>query len=336
MSLQTQLEQSWIKPNGLTLLLRPLSWLYLGLFKLRALLYKVGFLSSYQAPLPVIVVGNLTVGGTGKTPLVIYLIEQLRRQGFNPGVISRGYGGQAPNYPYFVALDSPAAHSGDEPALIVRRTQAPMVVGANRQQSITMLMQQSEVDIIISDDGLQHLALQRSLEICVLDQTSPQDNTYLFPAGPYREPSSRLNSVDLVVQHGASGDANLTSGQPTYAMNLVADAPKQVSSTADNGQFDNTQAIHAVAGIGNPQRFFATCQALGYDIKPRTFPDHHAFSQADIDLDGQVLMTEKDAVKCQSIVDSRHWYLPVDAKLSADFNAALTAFLAKLNPSNSR
>lgn len=335
MSLQTQLERSWIKPNGLTRLLRPFSWLYLGLFKLRALLYKIGFLSSYQAPLPVIVVGNLTVGGTGKTPLVIYLIEELRRQGFNPGVISRGYGGQAPTYPYFVTSDSPAAHSGDEPALIARRTQAPMVVGANRQQSIIMLMQRSNVNIIISDDGLQHLALQRSLEICVLDQTSPQHNMHLFPAGPYREPLSRLNSVDLVVRHGASDDANLPSGQSTYAMNLVADVPKQVKSTTNNAQFDDTQTIQAVAGIGNPQRFFATCQALGYDFTPHTFPDHHVFSQADIDLDGQVLMTEKDAVKCQSIVDSRHWYLPVDAKLSADFNVALTTFLAKFNPPNS-
>jgi len=197
----------------------------------------------------VIVVGNLTVGGTGKTPLVIQLVEQLRANGFSPAVISRGYSGDAPSYPYQVTADSPVNESGDEPALIVKRTKVPMVVGPNRGASIDLLLAHHSVDVIISDDGLQHL--------------------------------------------------------------------------------DKQTAVHAVAGIGNPQRFFDTCKLEGYHFESHAFPDHHHFNKHDLMFGDQkpILMTEKDAVKCQRLTIDNAWYLPVDAKLSDGF---LTALLAKL------
>ncbi len=320
--LQELIELSWLKPNALTVLLWPVSIVYRGLFALRSCLYHWGLLASYRAPVPVVVVGNLTVGGTGKTPLVIYVVQALRQQGYKPGVISRGYHSQAPSYPYFVSPDSPPTHAGDEPTLIVKRTQVPMVIGPNRQAAIEALLQQADIDIVISDDGLQHLAMQRDIELCVIDNTSLQNNAQLFPAGPYREPKTRLTSVDLIVEHGASADGVVGNRVPSFAMNLSAAAPQPLIP-GNNREFDPTQPIHALAGIGNPQRFFKTCQELAYDITPHIFADHHAFSQADIDFSGQVLMTEKDAVKCTEIADSRHWYLPVNATLSAKFNAAL-------------
>lgn len=330
MSLQRAIENSWLKPNLLTVLLWPLSLIYGALFALRSKLYAHGFLKSHRAPLPVIVVGNLTVGGTGKTPLVIFLVEELRRQGFTPGVISRGYGGQATQYPCVVERETLPEHSGDEPALIVRRTGVPMVVGADRAASINTLLDLGlGVDIIVSDDGLQHLALQRDIEICLLDATSPQTNTCLLPAGPYRERKSRLAAVDLVVEHGLAGDSNAA-----FAMRLSPREPKLVAperaiSKEAPSVFDAEQEFHAVAGIGNPTRFFNTCRDLGYRFKAHPFADHHEFSSADINFDGEpVLMTEKDAVKCRYLADSQHWYLPVDATLSEDFVATLKQLLA--------
>ncbi len=318
------LENSWRNPNWLTVLLWPLSLVYRGLFGTRSLLYEWGVFQTYRAPIPVIVVGNLTVGGTGKTPLTIFLIEELRRQGFQPGVISRGYGGNATQFPLLVTKSTPVYESGDEPALIVKRTRAPLAVAANRRQSIELLMSECEVDVIISDDGLQHLALARDVEICLLDATSPNRSRYLLPAGPYRESRSRLKNVDLIVEHGAVEDSDTR-----YAMNLVANAPKRVvevvPSANDRNQefeFDSDQPVQAVAGIGNPQRFFDTCRKLGIDHVPHVFVDHHHYSYGDIDLEGTVLMTEKDAVKCTEFADHRHWFLPVDAKLSENFARA--------------
>lgn len=328
MNIQRLIEQSWLKSNVLTALLWPLSMVYRVLFGLRRWCYRLGLFSSFKASMPVIIVGNLTVGGTGKTPLVIHLVEELRRLGFKPGVISRGYGGNAPSYPCAVTNSTPVAHSGDEPALIVRRTGISMVVGADRRAAIELLLQQSDIDIIISDDGLQHLALQRDLEVCLVDSTSPNTNAFLLPAGPYREHRSRLKSVDLVVNHGLPNDT-----EAAYAMNLNASAPQPVSpeSVSDGGVvFDSGEHFHAVAGIGNPQRFFNTCRSLGYHFDEHPFADHHSFKVNDFEFaTEQVLMTEKDAVKCQAFADSRHWYLPVDATLSNDFSKALAGLLSR-------
>ncbi len=322
------IEQSWIKPNIVTVVLWPLSLMYRLLFGLRSMLYASGVISSYKAPVPVLVVGNLTVGGTGKTPLVIHLVETLRGFGFNPGVISRGYGGSASAYPYVVTTDSPVDECGDEPALIVSRTAVPMVVGPDRRASIEALLELTAIDIVISDDGLQHLALQRDLEICLMDSTSPLVNNFLLPAGPYREALSRLKTVDLIVDHGVDNDSDLR-----FAMNLSPSAPRPVSPEAGfSQQFPAEFSFHAVAGIGNPSRFFNTCRKLGYTFSEHRFPDHHPFSKDDIDFAGEtVLMTEKDAVKCQNFAQSEHWYLPVDATLSAKFDGALKARLTKLN-----
>jgi tetraacyldisaccharide 4'-kinase len=324
MGIKDTLEKSWKNPNVLTGLLKPLSHIYKGVFLLRKKAYSQGVFDSYRAPIPVIVVGNLTVGGTGKTPLVIYLVEQLRLQGLQPGVISRGYSGNAPEYPFAVTPSSDVNHTGDEPALIVKRTGAPMMVGPDRKASIQALLTDHAVDVIISDDGLQHLALQRDIEICIVDDTSPQKNEHLLPAGPYREPLKRLMSVDFIIRHG--GDVGNADNQ--FSMSLQADEPLPLLPQAEI-IFPNEMPIHAVAGIGNPQRFFDTCDLLNYNFEAHSFADHHHFTQDDLDFgDDTVLMTEKDAVKCMEFADSRHWYLPVNAKVS---KGLIDAIMAKLN-----
>jgi len=319
MSIKKSLLKSWTKPNALTGLLRPLSAIYRGAFLLRKKAFDNGVLDRYEAPVPVIIVGNLTVGGTGKTPLVIHLVEQLRERGFKPGVISRGYRGKADTYPLLVDQDTPVTQSGDEPALIVRRTKVPLAVGPDRQASIETLLNTTDIDLIISDDGLQHLALQRDLEICLIDDTSEHENQNLLPAGPYREPLKRLLSVDFIVRHGGE----LGNAENQFTMHLEPGKPKPVRPEGDS-DFPIDAHFQAIAGIGNPQRFFDTCESLGLNITSHSFADHHHFSMSEISFAGKpVLMTEKDAVKCHEIAGDNHWYLPVDAKLSAGFADAV-------------
>lgn len=323
------LMRSWQKSNGLTIMLWPLSLVYRLLFALRSQLYKMGVLASYTAPVPVIVVGNLSVGGTGKTPLVIYLIERLRELGFRPGVISRGYGGDASSYPLLLNANTPVEDSGDEPALIFRRTGAPIVVGPERAADVKLLLDRADVDVIVSDDGLQHLALNRDIEICLLDDTSPLKNLCCLPAGPLREPMSRLGSVDLIVRHQASGAVSEKAECPAsnageFTMGLEPGEPHSLLES-NQVSFDSSKPLHAIAGIGNPQRFFNTCREIGLTFTAHSFADHHRFEADDLNFnDGlAVLMTEKDAVKCQAFAKPQHWYLPVDAKLSSGFVEAL-------------
>lgn len=324
MDIKKSLLDSWKKPNVITGVLKPISHLYRGAFSLRKQAYETGVFESYRAPIPVIVVGNLTVGGTGKTPLVIHLVEQLKARGLSAGVISRGYSGDAPDYPFEVTSDSDVRHSGDEPALIVKRTAVPMVVGPDRKASIELLLAKHQLDVIISDDGLQHLALQRDIEVCIIDDTSQLENEHLLPAGPYREPLTRLLSVDFIIRHG--GEVGNADNQ--FSMQLIAEKPMPVVEGHD-ADFPSNQKIQAVAGIGNPQRFFDTCKELNYSFQEHRFADHHHFSANDIDFgDSCVLMTEKDAVKCVEFADHRHWYLPVNAKLSEEL---INALIAKLN-----
>ena len=306
----------------------PLSWVYWLVFALRKQCYRLGLLSSYRADIPVVIVGNLTVGGTGKTPLVIHLVEQLRANGFSPAVISRGYSGDATSYPLEVTESTPVNESGDEPALIVKRTKVPMVVGPNRGASIDLLLTNHSVDVIISDDGLQHFALKRDVEICLLDDTVKSENYSLLPAGPYREPLSRLKTIDLVVHHQRE-KKNLEQGR--FNMTLQASSAKPLNSLAGEvNRLNKKERVHAVAGIGNPQRFFDTCQSEGYCFEAHAFVDHHHFNKSDLIFgdEAPILMTEKDAVKCQSFTINDAWYLPVDAKLSDGFVEALLAKLA--------
>jgi len=321
MGIKKSLLKSWSKPNALTGILKPLSSIYKGAFALRKMAFNRRLFDTYQAPVPVIIVGNLTVGGTGKTPLVVHLVEQLRLRGFTPGVISRGYSGKAESYPLMVTVNTPVQHCGDEPALIVQRTGVPMAVGPNRRDSIEMLLEQADIDLVISDDGLQHLALQRDLEICLVDDTTKHENQNLLPAGPYREPLSRLMSVDFIVRHGG----NVGNAENQFSMQLEPATPLPV--IPDNmTSFPISAHFHAIAAIGKPQRFFDTCEELGLAITSHSFADHYFFSAEDIHFaDMPVLMTEKDAVKCRNIAGDLHWYLPVDAKLSNGFADAIAA-----------
>jgi tetraacyldisaccharide 4'-kinase len=322
MSFRSAIISSWAKPSAFTFLLWPLSQVYRCLFCLRKKLYGIGLIQRYKASVPVIVVGNLTVGGTGKTPLVIYLVERLREAGYTPGVISRGYGSNAPSFPFHVSSESTVSEAGDEPFLIVSRAAVPMVIGPNRGESIDALLAKHSVDIIISDDGLQHFALQRDIELCLVDKTTSASNRKLLPAGPYRESLSRLSTVDFVIEHGGA--------EGKHSMHLLAGQPVPLLKGNESLAFDVSAPIHAVAGIGNPQRFFDTCASLDYKFTPHAFPDHHAFTQADIDFGDtlNVLMTEKDAVKCRNFASHKHWFLPVDAKLSGNLIGQL---LDKLN-----
>lgn len=265
------------------------------------------------APVPVIVVGNLAVGGTGKTPFVIWLVERLREWGLRPGVISRGYGGHAPRYPWRVTGRTPVAESGDEPLLIALRTAAPVMVGPDRVAAARALAEQADIDVLVSDDGLQHYRLARALEICVIDGGRGLGNRALLPAGPLREPPSRLDEIGLVVINGEGFDA----GHPQQlAMDLRAvEAVSLTGGPALHLDRLRGQRVHAVAGIGNPARFFDSLRARGIEVIPHPFRDHHVHGAQDIQfLDGlKVLMTEKDAVKCRAFAGPLHYAVPVRA-----------------------
>ena len=326
MSFRERLEASWQKPNWLTALLLPLSLVYGLLFIANRALYSVGLKHSYRPKVPVIVVGNITVGGTGKTPLVIYLIESLKEQGLAPAVISRGYGGKSVTYPLLVTSDTPVDQCGDEPALIVARTGVPLAVGSNRKASVDLLCSQYDIDVIISDDGLQHHALHRDVEICLMDKTRPKSYAFLLPSGPYREPLSRLAKVDFVVHHI---QPNMRRSDSAFSMWLEAKKPVALKEGL-NSKFDFDKSTCAIAGIGNPDRFFSTCVEMGLNITKHPFSDHHDFSKEDIDFEkSQVLMTEKDAVKCRKFADQRHWFLPVDAKLTPNLAEQVIAILTE-------
>jgi tetraacyldisaccharide 4'-kinase len=321
----SRLQDSWYRRSWITWFLLPVSWLFCLLVMLRRTLYRLGILQSQQLPVPVIVAGNISVGGTGKTPLVIALVELLRRQGWKPGVISRGYGGEATEWPQPVHADSDARLIGDEPLLIAQRTAAPMIVGPDRVAAARKLLATKDVDIIISDDGLQHYRMQRDVEIAVVDGARRLGNGQCLPAGPLREPRSRLNQVDFVVMNGG--------GSEGVAMLLVPQPPCSVSGEHRTKSLDEFrgQCLHALAGIGNPQRFFQMLEVAGLDIIRHSFPDHHHYVAADIDFgdNAPVLMTEKDAVKCRSISDGRHWYIPVTAQLPDAFEQQLKNLLER-------
>jgi tetraacyldisaccharide 4'-kinase len=313
--LRRWLEQRWYEGAPVPWWLRSLSAIFGGVSGFRRFLYRRGLLRTHRLAVPVIVVGNLTVGGSGKTPMVIALVEALRAEGFRPGVISRGYGRTAadPRAPMIVTADTDPAHGGDEPVLIAWRTRAPVAVSRDRVAAGELLLSQHDVDVIVADDGLQHYRLGRDVEIVVVDGRRRFGNSRLLPAGPLREPVSRLRGVDAVVVNGPRGpDEPGFDLQPSNVVPLRGGAPRPLSDLAGT-------RVHAVAGIGDPERFFATLRTAGVDVVPHPFPDHHAFVAADLDFgdDAPVLMTEKDAMKCRAFAQP-HWYaLPVTATLPA-------------------
>lgn len=320
-----RIDHYWYHLNILSVLLFPITLLFCLLVTLRRLLYRWHWLKSETFPVPVIVVGNISVGGTGKTPLVVALVEWLKQAGYHPGVISRGYRGQATAWPQAVDPQSDPLWVGDEAVLLAGRCQCPMVVGPERSASIQQLLAQHQCDVIVSDDGLQHYRMARAIEIAVVDGQRRFGNGLCLPSGPLREPISRLKSVDFVVVNGGQAEPS------EYAMRLQSllfhrvDAPTQVRDVAAFAG----QRVHAIAGIGNPQRFFQHLSALGLDVVPHAFPDHHDFTSDDLQFEPclPVIMTEKDAVKCRAFGSDQHWYLAVEGHLNTDFFTQLLTLL---------
>ena len=318
------LNEAWYKDHFIGTWLMPFSFIFTDVMKFRRWMYKKGYKLVAKLPVPVIIVGNITLGGTGKTPLVIYLVEQLKAAGFKPGVISRGYGGQSEIWPLQVTAESDARQVGDEPLLIAQQADCPVAVGPVRADSARLLLENEACDVIISDDGLQHYALYRDIEIVVIDGERRFGNNFCLPSGPLREPQERIQEVDFVVCNGGEPEENeiLMQLEGAYAVNMKTQERKPLNEFKE-------LSCHAMAGIGNPQRFFDLLKQYGLDCQTHSFPDHYAYSKKDIRYKGAqaILMTEKDAVKCLSFVTEQHWFVPVQAKLESQFIGDLIALL---------
>ena len=322
-----RLDHYWGTPNPVALLLLPLSWIFCLIAWLRRLTYRAGLAKTERLPVPVVVIGNISVGGTGKTPLVIWLAQHLGSAGYRPGIISRGYGGKAAEWPQRVTPQSDPGSVGDEPVLIATRTNCPMWVGPDRPAAARALLDETDCDIILSDDGMQHYALGRDMEIAVMDGMRRLGNGFCLPAGPLRERPSRLSEVDLVVCNGPAGsDECAMELIPTTLVGVV-----NREDRADLSDFSGMQ-VHAIAGIGNPWRFFEHLRRLGMEVIEHAFPDHHGYRREEIVFSDElpVLMTEKDAVKCSTIADERHWYVEVDAQPDELFRSRLSDLLRGL------
>lgn len=323
-----KIQQSWYNKSGLTIILQPLSWLFCLIVQIRRLLYRLKILRTTQLDIPVIVVGNLTVGGTGKTPMVIELANLLKDHGYRPAVISRGYGGKARTWPQQVRYDGDPTMVGDEAILIARRTRCPMAVGPNRVASAQALLKYTDCNVIISDDGLQHYALGRDIEIAVIDGIRRYGNEKCLPAGPLREPIARIEHVNFKITNGVAGPDE-------FAMTYKAEKLRRADDpavTLDLSSLQN-QTVHAIAGIGNPQRFFDQLKQSGLDIIEHAFPDHYPFSRSDLDF-GEIqpiVITEKDAVKCQRFYLHNVWYQPIKAILDYQFTEQLLVKLERIN-----
>jgi tetraacyldisaccharide 4'-kinase len=336
MSLHTWLNRIWYEDRNPPWWLRPWSVAYRGAFALRHWLFQRGVYHSIHLDRPVIVVGNLSVGGTGKTPLVLWLVARLRGAGRRPGIVTRGYGG-AQRLPRIIGPADDPAVVGDEPLLLARRSGVPVAVGRDRPAAAQLLIE-AGCDVVVSDDGLQHEALARDCEIVVVDAARRFGNGRLLPAGPLRELPERLGSVDAVVVNGTAGDTASDSaamdsvfrGLKPFTMRLHAQEAVAVVGSGHQAlaSFAGT-TVHAVAGIGNPQRFFDLVRAVGIEVIAHPLADHAPITGADILFTDRrpVLMTEKDAVKCGSLADERHWFVPVEAGILATDATALMAIV---------
>ena len=355
-SLETKITQAWQRQALWLWLLLPVSWLYGLIISIRQQAYKLGLAKSYRAPIPIMVIGNITVGGSGKTPLIMALVDYLQQHKVPVGVISRGYGGDSAQMPALVTTDSLPSVVGDEPSLIVAMTGVPMAVCPNRQQAITTLIQaHPDLQLIIADDGLQHYALQRDIEWIVVDVARGFGNNQLLPTGFLREPMSRLDQATVIYHKNMDSQLTINDSQSTkrLTMHLQPDSLQALWSSDANGLCATSQAarfkplsgsqVHGISGIGYPQRFFATLEALGFQVSAHPYPDHYDFKLTDL-LQYKyypIVVTSKDAVKMRALVATafdaienkqtefngvdkaelhelvaRLWVLPVSAELS--------------------
>jgi tetraacyldisaccharide 4'-kinase len=332
-------QKIWYEGSLLHLPLLPLAWIYSVVIACRRFLYSSGVWRTQQLPVPVIVVGNITVGGTGKTPLTIWLAQQLAARGFKPGIVSRGYRGRVGPKPLQVTADSDPAIVGDEAVMMAIRSECPVVVHPDRVAAAKLAIELGAT-AIVSDDGLQHYRLGRDFEIAVVDGTRQYGNRRLLPAGPLREPLARLNAIDLILVQDETdigfGPLHRSSGPPQMDFRLVVSAFCRLddSEIRNCTDFSGTK-VHALAGIGNPERFFRLLEACDIDVIRHPYPDHADITPDDLDFDDDldVVMTEKDAVKCRWLGTDKYWYVPVDVAFNdADAVELLKRILWKISP----
>ena len=304
-------------------LLLPFSVVFFIFCNIRLWLYKLGLLQVTVSPLPVIVVGNITAGGTGKTPIVIAIANYFVSQNKKVGVVSRGYGGKYTQESLEVTLLSNPIECGDEPLLIKQQTEVPVVVAKKRSNAIEFLIKNYSLDVIISDDGLQHYSMGRDIEIAVIDGHNRLGNGWFLPAGPLREAKRRLKSVDFIINNGSQekGEVPCRVEAECY-INLVTNEKKELDHFKSKKCF-------AVAGIGNPKNFYKLLESQGVNLITKTFADHHSFSEKDLAFKENypIIMTAKDCVKCKHFATNQMWYLSVSAELSQDFYKQLESKL---------
>ncbi|MDM8347846.1 tetraacyldisaccharide 4'-kinase [Pseudomonas sp. sp1636] len=331
MSLSERLLAAWYTGHPALTLLRPFECLYRAVVQRRRARFLAGAGEIYRAPVPVVVVGNITVGGTGKTPLILWLIEHCRQRGLRVGVVSRGYGAKPTHLPWRVQAEQSPGIAGDEPLLIVQRSGVPLMIDPDRGRAVAALLAAEPLDLILSDDGLQHYRLARDLELVLIDAARGLGNGRCLPAGPLREPAERLLSVDALLYNGADNDS-----PEGYAFGLRPRALVNLRSGEQHPltHFSPQQQLHAVAGIGNPRRFFNTLETLHWRPIAHAFVDHAQYSVELLNFSPAlpVVMTEKDAVKCRAFAADDWWYLVVDAEPSAAFIAWFDGQLTALLP----
>lgn len=322
--LRLALPRLWRTHGPLNRLLLPLSWAYIAVVRARRACYAQGPCKVTRFPIPVVVVGGITVGGTGKTPLVMHVARLLKDRGRHPGIVSRGYGGRAPRAPLVVDRDTPASECGDEPAMMARSLEVPVVVDRNRPRGVNELAARLDCDVVISDDGLQHYAMDRRLEIAVIGGDDGLGNGLCLPAGPLREPPGRLDEVDMVVYSGSTGRPG------AFRMELGIEGLVRLAD-GEVGRLGDFRGrpVHAVAGTGNPRAFFDALRACGLEVEAHPFPDHHWYRAADFSTmtEASIVMTEKDAVKCTHLPLRDAWYAKLSVHLDAGFDDKLIELL---------
>lgn len=333
MAIGSFFQSVWKSRNPIALLLWPISLIYCAIVNLRRLTYASGLVPVARFNNPIVAIGNLTVGGTGKTPFTIWLVNHLSDNGFRPGVVSRGYGRRDISNILMVNSDSDPVEVGDEPLVIARRTGVPVAVSKKRSDAVRLLLERTDCDIFVCDDALQHYPLATDLSIALIDAQTRFGNGFCLPAGPLREPRSRLNSVALQMTkgEGQSGEYSMRY-EVTQVINVKDNENRQ------GADFLRGEKVTAVAGIANPDNFFKLLQSLETELTKISFPDHHQFTERDFDsidqADVKLVMTEKDAVKCRDFAEDNWWYVAIDAKVPEKFVAELSDRISDLKRKN--